>query len=952
MPSMRFPAWAAVLVFLVLALMGCGGGGSGAAGSGGSGGGGGSSSFQPRPLPGDFFAVPPVAKTGLPRSVISSPGNVVYDAALKEFFFSNPSMSEVEAYSSTDGHRVGAVTVPGAMGLSVSPDGSQLAVGTDTPHVYLVDAATLHVTRRIAIPASVLDPGRQLEPVWPFLMATGPMLIDAVAPYRTVDGTGTLLSYDPASGTFATMNPPGANVGVYGAVPARSLDGKYLAVPTLGQTSLQMAVYSAATQTYIVATPGQYSITSVAASPDGTQFVTTGVPSFGGGSYITFWSRSMQQEAQYATKAANVVYSRDGKYLYVHGDPTDVIALNASTGLPAGYAGFSVPTNESIPIYDSDGSNHLYGLSEQGAFAENLGDLQPTAPAEPQFSLRATGNPNEGALSGGTEVQFVPIPSGTGSADGIDSTMEAYFGSAPATKDVVAPSTSGSGGENIITATAPANSRGGPVTVVLADANDNVTFLPDAYSYGPHAISITPSALSPTGGTVSDIVADGIFAGPLAINVPQVSIGGNPAGPGGGGLNNVTVSSPAGNPGWADLTMTLGNGTSETTKNMVQYLAEDVTLPSAAYTSAVYDPSRDRFYLTGADNTVGVFDPETQSLLQPMTSSAISSGAVLGSLAITPDESKLLVSDPTDDSVVVFDLANGASSAVHLILPSATTTLSGPIPIAAVSGNRALVLLTSLTTDKVQEIDLTQMTARVRTDVQNNTFYSLTPLALTASADGSVALLSGEGSAFAVWKYDAASDTFSEPFIEPYGGLYLAANDDGSVLGLGTSILGQNLLPLVPIGAVSGHTVLTGSGGLWYGVSGDVQISDTHNGRLLLTVGSLSSAATALAIDPDGRKILVCSGTSLHYYELAVVPLAVATVSPANAAPGATLTVRGNGFVAGTTVTIGGQSASCTMVDQQTLQCGLPNVNAGLEPMKLSNPDGQTYSLEAAVNVQ
>jgi hypothetical protein len=40
------------------------------------------------------------------------------------------------------------------------------------------------------------------------------------------------------------------------------------------------------------------------------------------------------------------------------------------------------------------------------------------------------------------------------------------------------------------------------------------------------------------------------------------------------------------------------------------------------------------------------------------------------------------------------------------------------------------------------------------------------------------------------------------------------------------------------------------------------------------------------------------------------------------------------------------------MVDDQTLNCVVPNVNAGLAPMTLSNPDGQTYSLEAAVNIQ
>jgi hypothetical protein len=40
------------------------------------------------------------------------------------------------------------------------------------------------------------------------------------------------------------------------------------------------------------------------------------------------------------------------------------------------------------------------------------------------------------------------------------------------------------------------------------------------------------------------------------------------------------------------------------------------------------------------------------------------------------------------------------------------------------------------------------------------------------------------------------------------------------------------------------------------------------------------------------------------------------------------------------------------MLDAQTLQCSLPAVGAGLANMELSNPDGQTYSMEAAVNIK
>jgi len=275
--------------------------------------------------------------------------------------------------------------------------------------------------------------------------------------------------------------------------------------------------------------------------------------------------------------------------------------------------------------------------------------------------------------------------------------------------------------------------------------------------------------------------------------------------------------------------------------------------------------------------------------------------------------------------------------------------------IAALSGGRALVVLTPLTTDEVQEIDLTNMTAQVRTDVPiDPSSFPVTPSTIAASADGSVALLGGSGpQATEVWKYDTASDTFSAPKLVPStAGDDVAVNGDGTVLAVGSLTLDQNLVPLVPYTSKVG--LLTGSGALNYTPDPIIYVSDTHNGRLQLTVGTPDPLFNklALAIGPDGRKVLECDGTSLHYYELAVVPLAVATVSPAAAPPGASLTVRGDGFVTGTTAKIGGQSASCTMMDAHTLQCAVPNVNTGLQPMTLTNPDGQTYSLEASVNVQ
>ena len=93
---MRFHRYSAVLTILVLAAFSGCGGGNGSGSSGGGGGGGGTPPpFQARPFPGDFFALPPETEFGL--KLQEFPANVVYDSKLKEFFFSNNALNEVEA---------------------------------------------------------------------------------------------------------------------------------------------------------------------------------------------------------------------------------------------------------------------------------------------------------------------------------------------------------------------------------------------------------------------------------------------------------------------------------------------------------------------------------------------------------------------------------------------------------------------------------------------------------------------------------------------------------------------------------------------------------------------------------------------------------------------------------------------------------------------------------------
>ena len=112
-----------------------------------------------------------------------------------------------------------------------------------------------------------------------------------------------------------------------------------------------------------------------------------------------------------------------------------------------------------------------------------------------------------------------------------------------------------------------------------------------------------------------------------------------------------------------------------------------------------------------------------------------------------------------------------------------------------------------------------------------------------------------------------------------------------------------------------------------------------------------------LTTDENGQRLFAITSTDgtaqdagVTIVTLATVPLGIGTLSPANgpAAGGTTLTVRGSGFQTGTTVTIGGESATVTFIDLNTLTVVTPALTTGAQRVTITNPDGETVSLDAA----
>src|SRR5207253_10198250 len=453
--------------------------------------------FQPRPFTGDFFMRLPTAASDGPIPA------AVYDQALKEIFVSDPNFNSVEVYSTVDGHKVGEVSIPGPAGLGFTPDFSKLYVGTITPDVYIVDPAALHVTGRIAFPASMLTfspgaTGATLMPVIPYPMADGSLMLgmgytSQSSSAAVLVGVEGLVRYDAASGAFTPANPGPSNLG---ADPARSLDGKYLFVYGFESASYELLLYSSATQGYLpVSAQAPSGAAFLAANADGSKFAVVD-----NNWNVTFVNANLQTQAQYSSARALkcAIFSRDGKYLYTTNDLNNVVALDTQAGTPVEYFSVALGSNPfPTSLVDVDETHHAFGLTPGGLYVVDASHGQAAPPTVvPLFwGIASTqANPNVGPLVGGTQVQFIPAPLGAGSADGIANSMEAYFGTVPATNDVVGPYPSSSNGENFLTSTTPPAKNPGPVSVVLTDANNNTVLLPDAFTYGPHILRVQPNA--------------------------------------------------------------------------------------------------------------------------------------------------------------------------------------------------------------------------------------------------------------------------------------------------------------------------------------------------------------------------------------------------------------------------------------------------------------------------
>lgn len=238
------------------------------------------------------------------------------------------------------------------------------------------------------------------------------------------------------------------------------------------------------------------------------------------------------------------------------------------------------------------------------------------------------------------------------------------------------PATSVSNNGSFVSFTTPPGVPG-PVDVVAFATDGGMQFIPDGFSYGPSILQVTPDTATADGGSIGVIYGYGF--GPVTANptIPsdlKLTVGGKAApivafNPNAYNLllqpfllEAIYYTVPSGLVGPADVTVTTGSG-SATTPGALTYLVapKQYPLPSAALVQGVYDPIHDLYYFTDA-NKIQVFSMTQGAWLTPISIPAPAGQAQrLWGISLSPDGSKLAVTDAQAGVIYLLDPSNPSS---------------------------------------------------------------------------------------------------------------------------------------------------------------------------------------------------------------------------------------------------------------------------------------------------
>ena len=105
-----------------------------------------------------------------------------------------------------------------------------------------------------------------------------------------------------------------------------------------------------------------------------------------------------------------------------------------------------------------------------------------------------------------------------------------------------------------------------------------------------------------------------------------------------------------------------------------------------------------------------------------------------------------------------------------------------------------------------------------------------------------------------------------------------------------------------------------------------------------------------LAIDETGQRIFALTNSGLTILQLPAAPLGIGSLTPSNgpASGSTTVTLRGSGLQSTTKLTLGGKSMAGNFKDPNILTFTTPSLSSRPQQLILTNPNGESVSLDAA----
>lgn len=925
--------------------------------------------------------------------------HLVCDSANKHLFVANRAMNRVEVLSSSDGSPVEQIAIPGASSVDISTDGKTVWVGTVTQQILAIDASSLAIRQALSVnPLQPLPNVTFDRPEEILALSDGKLLIRL----REAAASESLLAlFDPANGSMTNLTSSAPTLFQSGVgIMARSGDHTRVLVSS-NDSSGEVALFDS--NGGLVAGPvalGSGSVTALSVNQDGSHFaaaVTVGTTT-----QIDLLGQTLNVLSSYdAAQSHGLVFSRDGQRVYVseskNGAPEITVLSTANLSVTGEIPDPQVQAKPT-EIEDADDGHILYGVGNRGIALIDAGHPLALPSTFPSFSQVPVSQPDGGPNSGGTVVQLA--------GKNLEMNPQIKFGTQL--------SSSVQSGATQIQAASPPNTAVGPVSLTAFFPSGWLAVAPAAFSYGPEIREILPNAGNKTGGESIAIYGFGFGSDPSKVTVsiggasanvqkletlPVVadSLGLDPSFP--LPIERLTVLTPSGTPSNADVSVTAPSGKC-TLPHAFQFLqSEQVFAKAGFYKFLSYDQKRQWIYMSNIDH-LDVFDLAASQFrggIQPPGGPP--PNAQLRASTLTPDGSQLVVADFGAQSVYLInpDTASGNGISVGGV-PGFVN--SGPARVAVTDNSTVFVGLAAEGSSNgcvtcLGQLDLTANPVTIQPAPQPQLSLLTGAPFLASDLVGSRVFFSFEaapGGPLASWDSSNPSQFATLPANANTSDLAVAADGNfiatrtvggleirSSGLGLMGSLATPELeriplrtevpgIALHPSGALVYEPFLTGPAPASLpitGIQGGVDIVDSHTGRLRLRImlpeplaalaaDSDGLRADFLAIDENGQRIFTLTASGLTVVQLSSVPLSIGSISPATApgGGGTTLTIRGSGFQSGTKVTIGGKSASANFQDMNTLTVLTPSLPSGAQQVAVANPDGETYSLDAAFTAQ